>query len=152
MKLAEALVLRADAQKRFEQLQERIIRNAKVQAGDAPAEDPTGLLSELEQAAVEMTGLIQKINRTNSATIFEGNQTLADVLGERDVLLKRCTAYRHLAQMASITQNVYSKSEVKFVSTVNVGDVQKRADELSKAYRELDCQIQELNWKTELLN
>ncbi|HNC47158.1 MAG TPA: DIP1984 family protein, partial [Acidobacteriota bacterium] len=89
---------------------------------------------------------------TNSATIFEGNQTLADVLGERDVLLKRCTAYRHLAQMASITQNVYSKSEVKFVSTVNVGDVQKRADELSKAYRELDCRIQELNWKTELLN
>ena len=40
MKLAEALVLRADGQKRIEQLQQRLIQNAKVQADDQPAENP----------------------------------------------------------------------------------------------------------------
>ena len=40
MRLAEALILRADYQRRLEQLKQRLIRNAKVQAGDAPNEDP----------------------------------------------------------------------------------------------------------------
>jgi len=34
MKLAEALILRADCQKRFEQLKARLLSNAKVQEGD----------------------------------------------------------------------------------------------------------------------
>jgi hypothetical protein len=37
------------------------------------------------------------------------------------------------------------------VSTINVAETQKRADELAKEYRELDARIQELNWQTELI-
>src|SRR5207237_1352535 len=40
MKLAEALILRADCQKRMAQLKGRLLVNAKVQEGDAPAETP----------------------------------------------------------------------------------------------------------------
>ncbi|HXG65853.1 MAG TPA: DIP1984 family protein [Blastocatellia bacterium] len=151
MKLAEALILRADCQKRFEQLKQRIVRSAKVQEGDKPPENPRDLIDELERVASELADLIQRINRTNSGTVFQGNKTLSDALAERDVLAMRRGVYADLAQAASVTQDRYSRSEVKFQSTVNVSEIQKRADELSKAYRELDARIQEINWKTDLV-
>ena len=43
MKLAEALIERADLQKRFDQLEERLQNNALVQEGEKPAEDPEAL-------------------------------------------------------------------------------------------------------------
>jgi hypothetical protein len=70
MKLAEALSLRAVCQKRFEQLKARLGRNAKVQEGDQPAEDPRELLAESERVAAELADLVKHINRTNSATLF----------------------------------------------------------------------------------
>jgi hypothetical protein len=39
---------------------------------------------------------------------------------------------------------------VKFKSTVSVPEIQKKVDELSKSYRQLDAEIQEFNWKTDL--
>ncbi|KPV52932.1 hypothetical protein SE17_12570 [Kouleothrix aurantiaca] len=151
MKLAEALMLRADYQKRAEQLKQRLNQNAKVQEGDTPAENPADLLAELERIAGDLVSLIQRINRTNSATLLEGAQTLADALAERDVLQLRLGAYRELAQAASITPTRATRSEVKFHSTVNVGEVQQEADRLAKAYRELDARIQAANWLTEVL-
>ncbi len=44
MKLAEALLLRADLQKKTSSLRERIVANAVVQEGDEPREDPKALL------------------------------------------------------------------------------------------------------------
>lgn len=72
MKLAEALILRADCQKRIAQLKSRLLVNAKVQEGDAPAETPQELISELERTSSELLDLIKRINRTNSATAFAG--------------------------------------------------------------------------------
>lgn len=46
MKLAEALILRADYQKRLAQLRERIKANARVQEGESPAEEPQALIAE----------------------------------------------------------------------------------------------------------
>lgn len=150
MKLAEALILRADCKKRFEQLQQRIIRSAKVQEGDEPPENPRELLAELERLAVELADLIKRINQTNAATPYQAGQTLADALAERDVLLLRRAVYSGLAQAASVTQDRYSKSEVKFKSTVHVPEIQRQVDALARAYRETDARIQELNWQTEL--
>ena len=150
MKLAEALILRADCQKRFEQLKQRVVRSAKVQEGDEPPEKPQELLAELERLAAELTDLIKRINRTNSVTQYQADKTLSDALAERDVLVLQREAYSGLAQAASVTQDRYSKSEVKFKSTVNVPEVQKQVDALAKAYRERDARIQEINWQTEL--
>jgi hypothetical protein len=149
LKLAEALVLRADCQKRIEQLKQRLGRVAKVQEGDKPAEDPEALLSELEDASQELLGLIQRINRTNSATRL-GGRTISDAIAERDVLRIRATTYRELAAAAAITQGRTTKSEVKFRSSVNISSIQKIADRLSKEHRDLDAAIQEANWQTEL--
>ncbi len=151
MKLAEALILRADSQKRIEQLKARLLRNAKVQEGDNPAEDPAALVEEVERVSNELTQLIRRINRTNAVTAIEERGTLSDTLADRDILAAKHTIYRDLAQAATVTQDRYSKSEVKFRSTVAVAEIQKRADELAKEHRELDARIQETNWRTELL-
>jgi hypothetical protein len=150
MKLAEALILRADSQKRFAQLKARLLINAKVQEGDQAAEDPKDISAQLEVVANELANLIKRINKTNSATAYSGG-TISDALADRDVLALRRAAYADLAQTAAITQGRVTRSEVKYVRTIDVVEVQKRADKLAKDYRELDARIQELNWRTELV-
>lgn len=149
-KLAEALILRADCQKRLTQLEQRLLRNAKVQQGDQPTENPQALLGEINQVAGELTDWIQRINRTNIAVSL-GDKSLADALAQRDVLKLQQGIYRRLAEAASIVMNQYSRSEVRFESTVDVATIQKRADELAQAYRDLDAQIQAVNWTADLL-
>ena len=151
MKLAEALILRADYQKRAEQLRDRIVNNAKVQEGDTPSEDPNRLLQELESLLSELTILIQRINKTNSQTTYKESKTLTGALAERDVLSLKRKIYSELAKAASVTQTRYSKSEVKFRSTVDVASIQKQVNDMSKAYREMDANIQALNWATDLM-
>jgi hypothetical protein len=152
MKLAEALILRSDLQHRTEQLKQRILRNAKVQEGDSPAEDPNDLLKEFESMSKELTKLIQSINQTNSNTEIEKGVTLSDGLAQRDVLKIKHNIYSELAKAATVTHDRYSKSEVRFISTIKVAEIQKTADKLAKEHRELDSMIQEVNWKTELIS
>ena len=151
MKLAEAIILRADSQKRFAQLQSRLVGNAKIQEGDEPAENPNDLLKELEGVAAELVNLIKRINKTNSATVVATGKTVSDVLAERDVLAMRRAAYSNLALNAAVAHGRLTRSEIKYVSTIKVAEIQKHADELAKEYRELDARIQELNWQTELI-
>lgn len=151
MKLAESLILRADCQKRLEQLKQRLAGSAKVQEGDEPPENPQDLVAEVERVADQLLGLIQNINKTNSATEYEPGKTLSDALAKRDVLMTRRTIYADLAKAASIVQARTSRSEIKFKSTVNVPELRERVDALSKSYRETDARVQELNWRTELL-
>jgi hypothetical protein len=150
MKLAEALILRADYQKRVAQLQQRLIRSARVQEGEQPPENPQELLTELESVTTELTRLIQRINQTNSVTNFR-DRPLSDALAERDVLRLKRTAYDGLIQAASLRQDRYMRSELRLVSTVDVAELQQRSDRLSRDYRELDAQIQATNWVTDLL-
>ena len=152
MKLAEALVLRADSQKRLEQLKFRLVRSAKVQEGDEPAENPARLLAELEEVAKQLTELIRRINRTNSDSKLPDGATLSDALATRDVLLKRRGVYAELANAAAIGQERYSRSEVKFKSTVSVSEMQSQVDALSREYREVDSRVQEANWSIELVD
>ena len=152
MRLAEALIQRSDCQKRFEQVKQRIVGNAKVQEGDQPSEDPGALIQEMEGIASELLKLIARINKTNSSTIYSGDKTMTDALAERDVLMLRRKVYSDLARSASVIQARTSRSEVKFLSTVNVKDVQTKIDALSKEYRDLDSGLQELNWKTNLMD
>lgn len=151
MKLAEALILRADQKKRIEQLRQRILRNAKVQEGQQAAETPEALIQEMENTAGELLTLIQRINRTNSATPMNAGGTLADAIAMRDILLLKHGIYRELAQTATVVQDIRTKSEVRFVSTVNVASIQQTADGLATAHRELDTAIQEMNWSTDLI-
>lgn len=149
MKLAEALALRADTQKRMEQVKARLLRNAIVQEGETPAEDPQTLMNEFDALSAELVQLIRRINLTNSVSQVAG-RSMTEALAERDVLKQQQAAYRDLAQAGTISQSVVTRSEVRFRSTIEVAAVQKRADSLGKALRELDTRIQEANWQIDL--
>lgn len=151
MKLAEALTIRADLQRRSNQLKERILRNAKIQVDEKPAEDPNELLDELEQVNTELVKLIKSINRTNCSIRFDDHQMLSDVLSERDYISKKIELYRELAKQATVTQDRYKKLEIKFKPSVDVRAIQQEADKLSKQFRELDMKIQSINWTEDLM-
>mgnify|MGYP000685464351 FL=1 len=152
MKLAEALIQRADHRKRLDQLKERLLRVARVQEGDSPAEDPAALLAEVERTAAGLTRLIQRINRTNSTTALDDGRTIADAIAERDTLQLRHAIVTSLIQAAIIKQDRFTKSEVRFHSTVDVVTLQRQADNLAQAYRELDTKIQAANWLVEVID
>lgn len=152
MKLAEALIQRADHRKRLDQLRERLVRVARVQEGDAPAEDPAALLAEVERTAAELTRLIQRINRTNATTALDDGRTIADAIAERDTLRLRHTILTMLLQATTIKQDRLTKSEVRFQRTVDVVALQRQADNLAQATRELDTKIQAANWLVDLLD
>jgi hypothetical protein len=151
MKLAEALGARADLQTRIEQLKQRLLRNAKVQEGDQPSEQPEGLLAEVDRLAADLTRLIQQINLTNSQTPLGNEGSISDAIARRDVLRLRHAIYRDLANAATPQQARNTRSEIRFLSTVNVADIQASADDLAREHRELDARIQEANWLTELI-
>jgi hypothetical protein len=147
MKLAEALILRADCQKRMEQLRSRLTRSAKVQEGEEPPENPRALMSEIDAGVQELEDLIKKINKTNSLTILEDGVNLSDALAKRDALALKRGIYA-----SALRQDRYTRSEVKFFSTIDVGEVQTQMDRMSRQYRELDTKIQQANWNTELID
>lgn len=150
MKLAEALMNRADCQKRIEQLKVRLTRSAKVQDGERPPEHPKDLFQEMTDTLHELEILMISINCTNSQTLLSEGVTLADALSQRDIMAIRRSMIQDVIDAAAIKQDRYSKSEVKFIPTVHIAELQKQVDQYSKAYRELDTRIQEMNWKTEL--
>lgn len=150
MKLAEALNLRADVQKRIASLKERLIRNSKVQEGDVPAEDPVMLLKELDGNIIELERLIKAINKTNSLTYIEG-ESITDIIAKRDALGLKLSVLRSFIDTASEKIDRYSNKEIKILSTVNVSEKQEEVDKLSKEYRLIDTKLQGLNWTIDLV-
>ena len=150
MKLAEALILRADLQKRIDQLRVRLNNNAKVQENDEPSEKPEDLLNELDSNINQLKVLIKQINKTNCVTVSNG-QTLADLIAERDTLTLKSNILRGFLNIAGQKVNLYSTTEIKIMSTVDVPALQKELDLLAKKIRETDTELQQANWLTELI-
>jgi hypothetical protein len=44
----------------------------------------------------------------------------------------------------------YSRSELRYVSAVNIADIRKEADKLAQNCRQLDILVQQANWSHEL--
>lgn len=150
MKLAEALAIRKDKQKKIEQLKSRVLNNVRIQEGDIPSENPAELMGEMDACLKDLFVLIFKINKTNMNTVSDG-RTVTEMMAERDVLSIRVTALRDIFNKASESQDRYSRSEIKLVTTIDIKALGKQIDELSKRLRELDMKIQALNFTTELI-
>ena len=151
MKLAEALILRADIQKRIEQLKSRLAYNAKVQEGEMPSEEPNALLAELDALSGELERLIVRINLTNCTAKTDG-KSLTELIAKRDILTLKAGALRAFAQVAAQKIDAYSRSEIKILSTVDVAALQKQVDEMAKQIRQLDTTLQGANWQTDLID
>ena len=149
MKLAEALLERADLQKRLSLLESRLCHNARVQEGESPAEDPGALLSELTQVTARLEELIRSINLTNAA-VTDNGESLTALLARRDMLSKKVGIMQNFLSEASATVSRATRSEIAIRSTVPVAELRRHTDGLSAELRSLDTRIQALNWTTEL--
>jgi Mg-chelatase subunit ChlI len=150
MKLAEALLERADLQKRLAQMSGRLERSAVIQEGEEPPEDPQSLLKEMKRSFEKLEELVGKIQKANAATELEPYGTLSDALVKRDMIMQKRQMLQALSDQASLVEARYSMSEIRRVPTVSVRKLQKEIDEFSKEYRVLDTKIQQANWLTEL--
>lgn len=150
MKLAEALSIRKDLQTRISQLSARLASNVRVQEGDEPAEDPKELFKELDSCLKQLEEYIYRINLTNMRTM-SGEKTLTQLMAERDVLTKRVEVMQNVFNQASSTNERYSRSEIKFVTTIDIKALRKQIDKLSSQLRQLDIEIQSINFATDLI-
>jgi len=150
MKLAEALSLRKDLQKRIEQTKGRLRNNVKVQEGEEPLEKPEDLRKELDSCFQQLEEMIFRINKTNMATIVDG-KPLTELMAKKEVMTKKVGVFREVFDQASSVGSRYSRSEIKDVCIIDVSLLGKEMDSLSKDLRELDYKIQAANFQTELL-
>jgi len=132
MKLAEALALRSDASKRFEQLRSRAQANARYQEGESPVEDAAALVAEAGRVIDELEDLIRRINRTNAVTSLDERMTLTDAIARRDVLRLRHALCSSVADAASGRDSPggfrQMRSELRYLSAVSVGELRATAD------------------------
>ena len=109
MKLADALVLRADVQKRIEQLRNRLRQSALMQVGETPPENPQELLAEAERPTTQLARLVARINRANLARVFG---ELLYLLEYRD----KSVTLPYSRKPFSLPPNLY------FIGTMNTAD------------------------------
>ncbi|MBC7106643.1 MAG: DIP1984 family protein, partial [Firmicutes bacterium] len=65
MKLAEALLERKAIKEKIQALRERMLKDARVQEGEKPAEAPAELMAQVAELTVKLERLTVAINRTN---------------------------------------------------------------------------------------
>ena len=155
MKLAEALLLRADRNRSLEQLKQRIQVSARYQEGENPPEEARDLVAAASAVLDELEVLIRNINRTNSGTVMGDGRTVTDALAERDVLRLRYSMLKVSAEAASGSQQQVgfirsTRSELKYLRGLDVKDLRQQASDVARQARELDAHIQQVNWTTEL--
>ena len=150
MKLAEALSLKKDLEKRISDLKERLDNAVRVQEGDEPAENPTELLAEQNRCLEQLETLIYNINVTNMKVVNEDGKSMTKMLAERDVLTNRIGILRSTFNRAASYGDRYSRNEVRSVATIEAKPLRQELDKFSKQYRELDMTIQRLNFTYDL--
>ncbi|QIW15582.1 hypothetical protein A4G20_04175 [Pasteurellaceae bacterium RH1A] len=150
MKLAQALMERADAQRKLAQLAHRLQQNAKYQEGELPAEDPEALLTEYRATADSLEKLVVQINQANQQIRLANGLSMLEALAKRDRLKEEHATLLALADSALPEQARYSRSEIKMVAAVDIKALRKQADLVAKQHRELDLLVQEANWLFEL--
>ena len=152
MKLAEALLIRSDMQKKLAQLKGRIRNNAKVQEGDTPSEDPNELIVSASQIISELTDLIERIHRTNAIAKTDKGQSILTLLVERDTLEMRHKLLLDAIEAANSEADRYSHREIKWHVLVSVASLQKQADDIAMKLRQINIIIQSNNWQINLID
>ena len=98
----------------------------------------------------QLNDLIVKINRTNTLSKIDGI-SLVELIAKKDTLSQKAGILREFIEIASQKVDLYSTTEIKVFSTVNVSEQQKKLDKLSKEIRETDTKLQQANWTIDLI-
>lgn len=151
MKLAEALLLRADYRNTLAQLESRIVNNSKVQEDMIPDENPQTLLEEMSALYDETAQLVQRINLTNQSTMLNDKMSLTDAIVLRETTRQKHQSLMRIHAQASERDFRLTRTEIKMTTVIDIAELQKDIDALAKQIRVLDTAIQEKNWLTPLL-
>ena len=156
MQLAEALLLRADRMRTYQQLRERIDGSARYQEGEKPPEDAQELIGACSSVLDELERLIRQMNRTNASSQMQDGRSISDALAERDVLRLRYSLLSGAADAASGSgrRGIFQRaraSELKVVTDLDIRALRQQAADIARRTRELDAQIQQVNWTMELV-
>lgn len=146
MKLAEALLLRADLMKKIDHLQNRITPVLIVSDDRLPQEDPNKLMAQLRKAIQDLESLVVRINKTNNETSVEGEGLLMEALAKRDSLKMLSEKLRNIRYAAQINNS----GDKNLKTTIDIKSLQIEMDQVGRAFREIDSKIQGVNWLTEL--
>lgn len=150
MKLAEALILRSDIDKKIQSFKERLGRYATVQQGDTPHEDPEEIFREACGTIETLESLVVKIQTANTVAKLKDGRTIAVALAEREALMHQHSLLSTAIEGANKEPSRYSASEIKWVTTISIKNYQKRLDDCAKKIRDLNVLIQEANWHYEM--
>ena len=150
MKIAEALLLRADLKKKFASLRERIGANALVQEKEKPHEDPAKLIKEAFGVLGELEDIGLRIDRANQSTKLADGRVLAKAVAQRDTLAQHHSLLQSAIAASRKEPDRYSMKEIKWVATLEVAKLQKQSDDLAKQLREINAAIQATNWQADI--
>ena len=151
MKLAEALLIRSDMQKKLAQIKGRIRSNVKVQEGDTPNEDPNALMIDASQIITELSTLIECIHRTNAIAVTDKGQSMLTLLVERETLELRHKLLIEAIESTDTEADRYSHREIKWNLMISVASLQKQADDIAMKLRKINIVIQANNWQIDLV-
>ncbi|ERL55971.1 DIP1984 family protein [Psychrobacter aquaticus] len=151
MKLAEALLIRSDMQKKLAQIKGRMRSNIKVQEGDTPNEDPNALMIDASQIITELSVVIERIHRTNAIAKTNEGQSMLTLLIERDTLEMRHKLLIESIEATDTEVDRYSPREIKWHVMVSVASLQKQADDIAMKLRKINLVIQANNWQIDLV-
>jgi len=150
MKLAELLINRSARQKRIDSLRERVKANATAQEMTKPHEDPKKLLNELLRENAKLRELVVAINQANLSAKLDDDRSLMEAIAQRDELMAEHAILRSAAKAAQTAPSLYSAREVAWISQLNVSELEQRADQSAESVRQLNAQIQQVNWTFEV--
>lgn len=150
MKLAEALINRADIQTRLTKLTARIRSSAMVQKGEKPPENPEKLLREAMGLIADLKALVVRINRTNLSAKLADGRSLTEAIAERDRLKTQHALLLTVDSACKASPERTGLSEIKWVPQFDSAKLQKQADDVSKKLRELNIKIQKCNWEIDI--
>jgi hypothetical protein len=114
-----------------------------------PVEDPKELWIELNNNLKQLENLIYRINVTNMHTVHKG-QTLTKLIAAKDVLALRVSIMREVLKHTVEREDRFGRQEIKYVRTVDAAELRREVDSYSRQLRELDVEIQSLNWAVDL--
>lgn len=156
MKVAEALIERADAQKRLAELNTLILSSTHVAEGETPDEDVARLLKEFANVNARLEQLTTAINYTNIYTVGEWRKqrlSVTALIALRDSIARERTLYQALAKKKPERERDRYNGEVnlQLKLTYDRSVIRTEADHLARTHRLLDTYIQSLNWTTEIM-
>ncbi|HIB83750.1 MAG TPA: septicolysin [Chromatiaceae bacterium] len=150
MKLAELLATRKSLQESITDLRTRISANAKVQEGDDPDEEIQDLIDQSVRVIQRLEALTVTINKANMEVILPSGETLMEALARRDAIHRRLSLLQHTVAYSQHESSRYSEREIRWLSVMDVADLQKQSDGIAQEAREINLAIQSVNWTTDV--